>query len=243
MDFSTTVFWVQVHGLPLNRQSKENIFKIGGFLGRTLDVDLAGSKGGVWKNFVRVRVEVDVSCPLCTGFPLDRDDQGLPVLWVPFKFEKLGNFCYGCGRLRHDLRTCLEEESQRLVQGNVFQGSYGNWLRAENNDFQPGFSPKVLGNLAPIVGDREVGTSVQKSNIVEASLWNQRVPATIANWKEAEERVGTELADVNQSMGQKVDSTEHGARKGSEESLGLLSTTRVSSEDLTVNQSHCDPSP
>nr|POE66515.1 hypothetical protein CFP56_18773 [Quercus suber] len=48
--------------------------------GRTLDVDLVGSRGGVWKNFVRVRVEMDVSCPLCTGFPLDKDDQGLPVL-------------------------------------------------------------------------------------------------------------------------------------------------------------------
>ncbi|KAK9997661.1 hypothetical protein SO802_022347 [Lithocarpus litseifolius] len=30
VDFSTTVFWVQVHGLPPNRQSKENIFKIQG---------------------------------------------------------------------------------------------------------------------------------------------------------------------------------------------------------------------
>lgn len=87
-----------------------------------------------------------------------------------------------------------------------------------------------------------MGTLVQKSNIVEASLWNQRVPATIANWNEAEGRVGTELADVNQSMGQKVDSTKHGAQKGSEESLGLLSTTRVSSEDLTINHSHRDPS-
>ena len=94
------------------------------------------------------------------------------MLWIPFKFEKLGNFCYGYGRLRHDLRSCLEEESQRIVKGNVFQGNYGNWLRAENNDFQPCFSPKVLGKLVPIEGDREVGTSVQKSNIVEASLRN-----------------------------------------------------------------------
>ena len=202
-----------------------------------------GGRGGVWKNFVRFRVEVDVSCPLCAVFPLDRDDQGLPVLWVPFKFEKLGNFCYGYGRLRHDLRSCLEEKSQRIVKGNVFQGNYGNWLRAENNDFQPGFSPKVLGKLVPIEGDREVGTSVQKSNIVEASLRNQRVPSTIAKWNEVEERVGTELADVNQLMGQKVDNTEHGARKGIEEILGMLSTTHVSSKDLSYDHSHHDLSP
>ncbi|KAL0001056.1 hypothetical protein SO802_014837 [Lithocarpus litseifolius] len=242
VDFSTTVFWVQVHGLPLNRQSKENIFKIGGFLGRTLDVDLVGSRGGVWKNFVRVRVEVDVSCPLCTGFPLDRDDLGLPVLWVPFKFEKLGHFCYGCGRLGHDMRSCLEEESQLIVKRNVLHENYGNWLRAENNDFEPGYCPKVLDKFDPTEGDREEGTSVQKSNIVEASLRNQRVLSTMANEIETVKRVGTELAIVNQSMGQKVDSTEHGARKGTEEILDMLTTTRVSLEDLNLEHSHQDPS-
>nr|POE46607.1 hypothetical protein CFP56_58489 [Quercus suber] len=240
VDFSTTVFWVQVHVLPLNRQSKENPFKIGGFLGRTLEVDLVGNRVGVWKNFVRVRVEVDVSCPLCASFPLDQDDQGLPELWIPFKFEKLGNFCYGCGRLGHDLRSCLEEESPRTVKENVSHENYGNWLRAENNEFQPGLNPKVIGNPVTTGDDREVGTSVMNSNIVEASLRNQRVPSTIVNRNEAEERVGTVLADVSQLMGQKVGSTEHGAREGSEEILGMLSITRTSSEDMGCDISHYD---
>lgn len=55
-----------------------------------------------------------------------------------------------------------------------------------------------------------MGTSMQNSNIVEASLRNQRVPSTIVNQNEVEEK-GTEMADVNQLMGQKVDSIEHGA--------------------------------
>lgn len=48
------------------------------------------------------------------------------------------------------------------------------------------------------------------------------------------------MADVNQLMGQKVDSTEHGAWKGSEEILGMLSTTCACLEDLSCDLSHHD---
>lgn len=33
VDFSTTEFWIQVHGLPLNRRSEENLLKIGSTAG------------------------------------------------------------------------------------------------------------------------------------------------------------------------------------------------------------------
>ncbi|KAL0000840.1 hypothetical protein SO802_014621 [Lithocarpus litseifolius] len=88
-------------------QSKDNVLKIGSIAGRALDTDLVGPGLGIWSRCVRVQVEMDISCPLVPGFPLERDH--LPVLWIPFKFEKLGNFCFGCGMLGHDHRSCQDK--------------------------------------------------------------------------------------------------------------------------------------
>ncbi|KAK7827889.1 hypothetical protein CFP56_030797 [Quercus suber] len=95
-----------IHGLPLNRRSKENVLKIGSIAGKALDSNLVGPGSGIWSKSVKVRVELDIRCPLLPGFPLERDN--LPILWIPFKFENLGNFCFGFGLLGHDLRNCLE---------------------------------------------------------------------------------------------------------------------------------------
>ena len=100
VDFSTIEFWIEVHSLPLDRQSMENLLKIGSIAGCALETDFIGPNEGVWRRYIRVRVEVDVNCPLVPGFPLERDH--LPDLWIPFNYEKLGNFCFGCGLLGHD---------------------------------------------------------------------------------------------------------------------------------------------
>jgi hypothetical protein len=41
MDFSLSSFWIQIHGLPMLWQIKDNINKIGRKLGRILDVDFS----------------------------------------------------------------------------------------------------------------------------------------------------------------------------------------------------------
>ena len=102
-------------------------------IGKVLDVDLVGSGRDVWKRFIRVRVGMDVSRPLETGFPMERVN--LHWLWIPFKFEKLGCFCYGCGTLGHDNLDCLDEKIQKLLKESTTSGIYGKWLRAENPKF------------------------------------------------------------------------------------------------------------
>ena len=139
VDFSVSDFWVQVHGLPLNRQDDTNLKKIGRIMGRVLEVDLAGNG---WRRFVRVRVGIDINQPLRTGFPLYR--KKLPALWIPFKFEKLGNFCYGCGLLGHDSRECPDGDSHKLGKEGEMERIYGSWLRAENSEFQPGIDLEEL---------------------------------------------------------------------------------------------------
>lgn len=118
------------------------MIKIGSIAGRALDTNLVGPGSGIWSRCVRVRVEMDISCPLVPGFPLERDH--LPVLWIPFKFEKLGNFCFGCGMLGHDHRNCQDKGAQVLLSEGVNFGFFGKWLRADNDEFQPGIN---LDNL------------------------------------------------------------------------------------------------
>lgn len=40
----------------------------------------------------------------------------LQKVWVPFKYESLPRFCFGCEHLRHNLKECdnvAEEEKNR----------------------------------------------------------------------------------------------------------------------------------
>ena len=50
-------------------------------------------------SFIRVRVALNISFPLCRGWliTLDNDE----VHWVSFKYERLPNLCYWCGCLTH----------------------------------------------------------------------------------------------------------------------------------------------
>ena len=81
-------------------------------LGTVIEEDLIGNGDEAGKRYVRVRVSIVVDKPLITGFPLVRES--FPTIWIPFKFEKLGNFCYGCGHIGHDIKDCPDEEVQIL---------------------------------------------------------------------------------------------------------------------------------
>ena len=117
VEFSTTEFWIQVHDLPLDRHSKENLLKVGNSAGQALETNFIGPSAGFWRRNIRARVEIDINCPLTLGFPLEREH--LLDLWIPFKYEKLGNFCFDCGLLEHDYRDCQDKGVQLLLREGV----------------------------------------------------------------------------------------------------------------------------
>lgn len=67
--------------------------------------------GGVLRSevkgeFCRIRILFDVQKQLRRGVFIDIGDQ--EKVWLPFKYENLPQFCYGCGRMGHGLKECID---------------------------------------------------------------------------------------------------------------------------------------
>ncbi|KAK7831688.1 uncharacterized protein CFP56_027146 [Quercus suber] len=91
---------------------------IGSKIGEVLEVDVPDS-GVQWSKFLRVCVRMDVTKKLIRGKKINIE--GGESKWVFFKFERLPNFCYGCGLLNHAIKDCPEgwAEKSKLEESNM----------------------------------------------------------------------------------------------------------------------------
>ena len=100
--FHSVKFWVQIHGLPVNRLNEKTAYEIGNSLGEVSKVAQVGELIG--GDFLRVRVVVNVSRPLNRGRKVLLGKDG--EVWVNFRYEKMPNFCYWCGMVSPDAQEC-----------------------------------------------------------------------------------------------------------------------------------------
>lgn len=129
LSFNRVSFWIEIHNLPYSLLSSEVASGLGETLGVvTMPKDHTEMRGG---NFLRVRVAIDVSEPLCRGrrVKFDENEEG----WVSFMYERLPNLCYWCGHLTHE-----DKDSSLLLrsQGSLSPSDqqFGPWLRASQNN-------------------------------------------------------------------------------------------------------------
>ncbi|GLT45906.1 hypothetical protein SLA2020_197050 [Shorea laevis] len=128
LHFSTTEFWVQVHGLSKAAMTEENARRIGSLFPRLISWD-SSTLGGL-ESFMRLRVEIDIHQPLLTGFQIDSSDEQMKL--AKFRYEKLADFCYQCGMLGQTIKTC-EDSHWTDEAGNYTSQArsvYGPLLRA-----------------------------------------------------------------------------------------------------------------
>lgn len=129
IEFHKCAFCIQVHNLPFNKMNKQNALKIGQFLGNfdQFDEGVDEHKAHLRK-FTRIRAIVDTSCGLKSGCFIPRDDGSRR--WVAFKYERLFEFCYECGKIDCITKACpnprMEEES---VSNTPWK--YGPWIRTQ----------------------------------------------------------------------------------------------------------------
>ncbi|GMP47509.1 hypothetical protein CsSME_00015204 [Camellia sinensis var. sinensis] len=110
LEFHWCPFWVQVHGLPIEKLTRGHDETIGRRIGQLVSMEAYMEGLLLQRNFLTIRVKVDVTKPLLQGFILHRkeesevpDGAGIKVL---YKYEKLAEFCYDCGRIGHDRNAC-----------------------------------------------------------------------------------------------------------------------------------------
>ena len=102
LEFKWVTFWEQVHDIPIRFRNKRVAERICEAIGKENVMSEDNESEG--DGFVRVRVTIDTSKPLCRGWVISLDSG--KELWVSFKYERLPNICYCRGCLTHDDRDC-----------------------------------------------------------------------------------------------------------------------------------------
>ena len=137
VSYDKAYFWVQILNLPSRHMTKENRECIGSTLGEVISVD-APDGGRAWGTYIRVRVHIDITKPLCRGrmVRLGASDRQ----WVSFQYERLSIYCCWCGKLDHDEKDCcLWIQGKGSLSRDTQQ--YGPWLRASSDRLQ---KPQVV---------------------------------------------------------------------------------------------------
>lgn len=121
IDLTTSSFWIQLHGLPMAGMNQPTISAIGSSIGQLLELDKL-PEGITCKRFFRIKVKLNVCNPLKHGFFLPSPN--LSDVFISFRYEKLSDFCYNCGRIGHTFSMCPHET---MLEGDH---QFGSWLRA-----------------------------------------------------------------------------------------------------------------
>ena len=140
LKFETTCMWVQVHNLPIGISSsaaKSIVSATGKVFENSLDKEVYEGN-----NFVRVRVGIDITKPLCRGRKLAlRDGQDSLVC---FKYERIPNICHWCSKLTHMDKECSIWLKGKHTLKEVEQ-QFRSWMRVATPNLARKSVVKVVG--------------------------------------------------------------------------------------------------
>uniref|UniRef100_A0A803PR33 Reverse transcriptase domain-containing protein n=1 Tax=Cannabis sativa TaxID=3483 RepID=A0A803PR33_CANSA len=99
-------FWIQVYGIPFMCKSFDLARFIAAEVGDLIEVDKDTVKEGTGP-YLRLRILLDVNLPIRRGMNIRFIRMGREfVKWIDFKYERLPDFCFFCGKLDHTKRYC-----------------------------------------------------------------------------------------------------------------------------------------
>lgn len=115
---------MQVHDLKVGFMSERILQGIGNYVGHFIE-SCPSNFVGVWREYMRVRVTINMSKPLKRRMKIKTARE--EWFWVNFKYENVPSFCFIRGIIGHSDRFCsqlFEKEEHEIVK------PYGAWLRA-----------------------------------------------------------------------------------------------------------------
>lgn len=122
--FTHIPLWVQVWGLPFELLNEEMARDIGKVLGTILDIDNTAFNSKQ-SRFLRIHVDIPLSKPLRRKGPA-LSPKGNKV-WIAFKYERINELCFTCGKLEHEMKACHQKTSNT---GGI-EHPYGDRMRVE----------------------------------------------------------------------------------------------------------------
>lgn len=113
---------IPLHDISVHFMNKDVVESLCEVLGEVQkSMKAVDNEGGY---FIRVQILIDVTLPLCRGkvITMENGDKN----WVSFKYERLPNFCFWCGRLTHGDKNCdlwLDSKGTLLPEQQQFRSN------------------------------------------------------------------------------------------------------------------------
>ncbi|KAK2398021.1 zinc ion binding / nucleic acid binding protein [Trifolium repens] len=186
-------FWARVYDLPLKLRTDVVAAKLGGTIGKFVEVD-SKDRNPMGK-FLRIKTTVDLRKPLKRGTVITYQGKNLRVY---FKYERLPTFCYACGKIGHQIKDCETLDGNEDTDFDEIDEKdcpFGPWLRASP-------LPKFSGEL------KKEQTSGSCSRNLFAEESNSKDTGKESALKEVEDNQSTgrvqAVADTNGDIYKKV---------------------------------------
>ncbi|PPD74473.1 hypothetical protein GOBAR_DD28602 [Gossypium barbadense] len=119
---TSSPFWIKIESCSPEFDKKDLLHAIGGTFSGVL-------RSEVSEKFCRLRINLDAQKPLRRGIFVSTNY--VSKVWIPFKYENLPLFCFGCGRMGYGMSNCTQipPAKKRKVSENP---PYSVALKAES---------------------------------------------------------------------------------------------------------------
>lgn len=93
-------------------------------------------------------------------------------LWLAFKYERLSDFCYGCGKIDHTMAAC-SGESQGDMRGMRVEQGWGPWQRAWSKGSARRPEQATTGDFLEVTQTKQKGKEETMTSMKLADVMGQ----------------------------------------------------------------------
>jgi hypothetical protein len=120
--------------------------------------------GLICRQFIRIKIEIDTTLPLASGFYLDCDAD--EKHWIFFLYERLDDYCSSCGLIGHKSGFCPSPTS------SVTPEKYMKSLRAP-----PYATPRLISKMQSEESDSGISSAASVGNSPSSVVPSQMLEA------------------------------------------------------------------